>query len=193
MPDKQIVIKLDDEQFETIMRLALAAGYSSLDKFASERLKQALQGDSQSKDKSAASGETPERFDEAALTLAAEELNRIHQELRVFIKEAVTDSEKFADFDFAAAATPPQTNDQWEELADIAFSNSPRLGNRSEQRPLPKEDKSSADNKQTGQTTEQTEPDPYGFRAVPPSEDANPTPGGFSDLSGGPPPRKRSK
>ena len=108
MPDKQIVIKLDDKQFETMMRLALAAGYTSLDEFANERLKLALEGDIPSKDKGAASSKTEKRFDEAALTMAEEELNRIHQELRVFVREAVAEAETFGVFDFAEA-TPSET------------------------------------------------------------------------------------
>ena len=190
MPDKQIVIKLDDKQFDTMMRLALAAGYTSLDEFANERLKLALEGDIPSKDKGAASSKTEKRFDEAALTMAEEELNRIHQELRVFVREAVAEAETFGVFDFAEA-TPSETSDQWEELADIAFSNSPRLGSRSEQRLSPPDKKSSDDDKV--KKSQQAEPDPYGIQSAPASEDGDPTPGGFSDLSGGPPPRKRSK
>lgn len=184
MPDKQIVIKLDEELFETMMRLALAAGYTSLDAFASERLRETLNSKPQ-QDNDTESTKAEPRFDEAALSMAAEELHRIHQELRVFIKEAAAES----DLGVFASPAPGEANDQWEELAEIAFSKSPRLGSPVIQGNVPPDKKRS----DASLSTQQAEPDPYGFRSTPTTEDENPTPGGFSDLSGGPPPRKRSK
>jgi hypothetical protein len=192
MPDKQIVIKLNDEQFETIMRLALEAGYTSLDEFAKDRLKATVDWKSASISTNSQPAQASNQPDESSLSMAASELKRIHQELQVFIREAVSGSERFGPFSEPESASTASKVDEWEEMAEQVFSNSPRLGSRagsavsaSEKKPFPKES--------IGQQDKQTEPKRFVLPEDQVERPETPIPGGFSDSGGGPPPRKRSK
>lgn len=189
MPEKQLEIKLSPEQFELLMRLALKAGYASLDEFARDRLIKALgaEGDGKS------SAQAAPVLTLEPLIEAESEIKRIHQELRVFINEALSDLKRLD-----ALAAESGGEDQWERLAELVFSKSPRLANLpAESLPNPggsvpleelgteKEKKRSIPNLSAGSAEETPyyDDDPSNM----------PTSGGFSDMSGGPPPRKRSK
>lgn len=189
MPEKQLEIKLSPEQFELLMRLALKAGYASLDEFARDRLIKALGAEGDGKSSAQAA---------SALTLeplieAESEIKRIHQELRVFITEALSDLKRLD-----ALAPESGEDDQWERLAELVFSKSPRLASLAQE---------SLPNPAASEPLEELESKKEKKRSIPnlADESAEETPyydddptrtstsGGFSDMSGGPPPRKRSK
>jgi hypothetical protein len=83
-------------------------------------------------------------------------------------------------------------DDEWEELAEFVFSESPQLGSRSEAAGPP-DRKNPLTQALAAQSDNQSELD--NFDDIEDEEPELPTsaPTGFSDLSGGPPPRKRPK
>jgi hypothetical protein len=200
MNEKEIVIKLTPEQLESLRLLAYEAGYTSVDSFARDKLSALLERPFISK-KVTDSVPVPvpvpvtDDPDEGPLKRAFLELKRIKQELRVFINESL---HEFQEVNFNDTFESAQQRDELEELADKALANSPQLGLLSHKVKTMQDQLSKGKQRSDEGKFDRTEI--VGERALTEEE------GGSwqaaeddlqgprdSDVSGGPPPRKRSK
>lgn len=137
MTDKHILLKLSTEELAVLEQLAQEAGYPSVNQFARARVEAALGGNV------ARINDTPSvpKSAQAGIKRAALALKRMHKELKVFIKESMTefqDSALDAIFEPPAVETSPSKTsfeqypvpDALEELAARVFAKPAEPGLR---------------------------------------------------------------